>query len=98
MRDIKAMYGWRKPRGKLLRWRDGDTYPFALAAVSVKPFRLAWQTTPDFALTSMESPVRNESRTPGSVRARGDLLGLVPSRAPRAHSTTNMDTPFPNCH
>ena len=30
--------------------------------------RLAWQKAPSFVATSTESPVRNERRTPGSVR------------------------------
>ena len=78
MRDINARYGWRKPRGRMMRWRDGATYPTSLAAISVMPFRLAWLKTPHFASTSMESPVRIERRTPGSARgarrpARGQL-------------------------
>jgi hypothetical protein len=68
MRAIYARYGWRKPRGRMMRWHDGDTYPAALAAIRVQPFRLSWLKTPHFASTSMESPVRNERRTPGSVR------------------------------
>jgi len=68
MRTLYKLYGWRKPRGRMLRWKDGDTAPFPLATVPVAPYRLAWQRTPAFASTSMESPVRNERRTPGSVR------------------------------
>jgi group II intron reverse transcriptase/maturase len=68
MRTLNQLYGWRKPRGRMVRWRDGTTVPFPLATVRVRPFRLGWQKTPDFASTSMESPVRNERRTPGSVR------------------------------
>jgi RNA-directed DNA polymerase len=68
MRQLYRRYGWRKPRGRMLRWRDGATRPFIMASVRVRPYRFAWQTTPDFASTSAESPVRNERRTPGSVR------------------------------
>jgi RNA-directed DNA polymerase len=68
MRQIYQRYGWHKPRGRMMRWRDGDTYHVSLAAVRVKPFRLAWLKTPHFASTSMESPVRIERRMPGSVR------------------------------
>jgi RNA-directed DNA polymerase len=69
MRAIYAMYGWRKPRGRMIRWRDGDTRCFMQSSTPVRPFRLAWQRPPAFASTSMESPVRNERRTPGSARA-----------------------------
>lgn len=48
--------------------RDGETYPYIAAALRVQPYRLAWQKTPNFASTSTERPVRNERRTPGSVR------------------------------
>jgi len=68
MRELYRRYGWRKPRGRMVRWRDGATYPFIMASTRVRPYSLAWQSTPDFASTSAESPVRNERRTPGSVR------------------------------
>jgi RNA-directed DNA polymerase len=68
MRDLYRRYGWRKPRGRMMRWRDGETYPYIAASLRVRPYSLAWQRTPDFASTSAESPVRNERRTPGSVR------------------------------
>jgi RNA-directed DNA polymerase len=68
MREIYAQYGWRKPRGRMIRWRDGETRRFMQSATRVRGFRLAWQKPPVFASTSMESPVRNERRTPGSAR------------------------------
>jgi hypothetical protein len=63
MRDIYAQYGWRKPRGRMIRWRDGDTHRFTQSTTRVRAFRLAWQKPPAFASTSMESPVRIERRT-----------------------------------
>ena len=68
MRKIVRRYGWRKPRGRMVRWKDGETKTVDLAAVRVYPYRLAWQKTPLFASTSMESPVHNERCTPGLVR------------------------------
>ena len=68
MREIYKRYGWRKPRGRMIRWRDGDTPLVAQSPTRVRPFRLAWQKPPSFVATSTESPVRNERRTPGSVR------------------------------
>lgn len=68
MKVIYARYAWRKPSGRMKRWRDGQVHPALLAATRVRPYQLAWQKTPDFASTSMESPVRNERRTPGSAR------------------------------
>jgi group II intron reverse transcriptase/maturase len=68
MREIYKRYGWRKPRGRTIRWRDGDISLVAQSPTKVLPFRLAWQKLPSFVATSTESPVRNERRTPGSVR------------------------------
>jgi group II intron reverse transcriptase/maturase len=66
MRDLRAMYGCRKPQGRMLRWHDGQVFPFSLPTVTAKPFRLCWQKTPNFAVKSMESPVHSERCTPGS--------------------------------
>jgi len=68
MRQLYKRYGWRKPRGRSIRWQDGAVRPYPVVDLEVEPYRLAWQKTPLFASTSMESPVRNERRTPGSVR------------------------------
>lgn len=68
MRQLYKRYGWRKPRGRSIRWQDGPVRPYPVVALRVERYRLAWQRTPPFASTSMESPVRNERRTPGSVR------------------------------
>ncbi len=62
---ITARYGWRKPGGIMLRWKDGTTKLFEAVFVRVKPYRVAWDKTPDFARDTTESPVRTESRTPG---------------------------------
>jgi RNA-directed DNA polymerase len=67
-RKLVRQYGWRKPRGRMVRWKDGSTRTVALASVPVAPYRMAWQKTPAFASTSMESPVHNEKCTPGLVR------------------------------
>ena len=69
MRSLAARYGWKKPGGRTLRWRDGNVTPFEAARVPVRQFKIGWVKAPHFASTSMESPVRNERRTPGSVRA-----------------------------
>lgn len=66
MKVLGARYGWKKPRGGALRWQEGGVTPFSMSEVTVKPFRMAWQKTPDFAVNSMESPVPIESGTPGS--------------------------------
>jgi hypothetical protein len=68
MREIYKRYGWRKPRGRMIRWCDGSTRWVMQSPTRVRPFRLAWQKPPSFVATSTESPVRNERRTPGSVR------------------------------
>lgn len=60
----------------MVRWRDGKTDVFALAAVRVYPYRLLWQATPDFASTSRESPVHSERCTPGSARGAQKRHGV----------------------
>jgi len=67
MARLAAIYGWHQSNGRMLRWKDGAMKPFAAASVRVKPYRLAWDKTTDFAVDTTESPVRNESRTPGSA-------------------------------
>ena len=52
----------------MIRWRDGDMRLVMQSRTRVCRFRLAWQKPPSFVVTSTESPVRNERRTPGSVR------------------------------
>ena len=78
MRDIRKRYGWRKPRGRMLRWRDGTTKAVHISQTRVRPYSLGWQKTPPFASTSMESPVRIERRTPGSARGVRKPQGETP--------------------
>jgi hypothetical protein len=47
MRELYRRYGWRKPRGRSIRWRDGETYPYIAASLRVRRSSLAWQRTPD---------------------------------------------------
>jgi group II intron reverse transcriptase/maturase len=62
-RRLKAQYCLKKTGGL---FHEGRTVLFVMAHVTVCQFKLGWLTPPDFAAPSMESPVRNESRTPGS--------------------------------
>lgn len=48
MRRLYARYGWRKPGGRMWRWRDGDTVPFEMVSQRVERYRHAWMKTPDF--------------------------------------------------
>ena len=66
MKFLRARYGRRKPGQRNTQWGMGKAVPFSLSRVTVERYRLAWLKTPDFAVKSMESPVRTESRTPGS--------------------------------
>jgi RNA-directed DNA polymerase len=68
MRRLYARYGWRKPGGRTWRWRDGTTISFEMISHRVERYRHGWMRTPNFASTSMESPVHNERCTPGSER------------------------------
>jgi hypothetical protein len=67
MRKIARHYGWKRPGGRSLFWRDRDVELFRLSSVRVGRFYMASLRPPDFTTTSMESPVRNERRTPGSA-------------------------------
>lgn len=64
MRKLHARYGWRKPGGRMWRWRDGETVLYEMVRCRTGRY---WDgsKTPSFALTPIESPVRNESRPPG---------------------------------
>ncbi len=68
IRRIIAQYGWREPGKRCLRWGFNGVSPYRAHRVRVERFNIAWLKLPLFALSSMESPVRNERRTPGSVR------------------------------
>jgi len=68
MHDIAARYGWRRPGGGTLRWRDGDVKAFQTSSVKPTHYNLAWECGPSFARSSMESPVHSERCTPGSAR------------------------------
>jgi group II intron reverse transcriptase/maturase len=67
MTELYAKYGTRELWKRSVHWGDGRTDCFRLSTLKVQRFRLGWQRTPDFAATSMESPVHNERCTPGSV-------------------------------
>ena len=49
MRKIYARYAWRKPGGRMWRWRDGETKLVELATQRVERFHHAWMKIPDFA-------------------------------------------------
>jgi hypothetical protein len=66
-RQLIARYGRRKPGKRMVIWHDAGTYAFETGRQKVERFKHGWMRKPDFALSSMESPVRNESRTPGSA-------------------------------
>ena len=70
MRQLASRHGWKKPGGRALKWRDGNVVPFEAARIPVARLYLGSMRPPAYASTSMESPVRNESRTPGSGTGR----------------------------
>ncbi len=63
---LARRYGWKKPGGRALRWRDDGVVPFTMASVRVHWFKLGWVAPPLFAQPFVESPVHNERCTPGS--------------------------------
>jgi group II intron reverse transcriptase/maturase len=58
-------YGSRKPGRRSIKWQGNTVKPFELSSLRVSRYRSYWDTRPSFVSTPMESPVRNERRTPG---------------------------------
>jgi len=56
----------RRTRGSSVQWHDGSRVRYQMQKTTVCQFKLGWTRPPIFANPSMESPVRNERRTPGS--------------------------------
>jgi len=61
-------YGCRIPGRRSIKWQDNAVKPFELASLSVSRYRSYLDTRASFVSTPMESPVRNERRTPGSEK------------------------------
>jgi RNA-directed DNA polymerase len=72
---LHARYGARKPGGKAIYWQDSSTQLYRLAQVRVERFRFSWLNPPSFADASIESPVRNERRTPGLAERALETAG-----------------------
>jgi group II intron reverse transcriptase/maturase len=49
-----SKYGWRKPNGRSVRWRAGDTRVFEMQPTRVGRFLLGWQKPPRFAIADGE--------------------------------------------
>jgi group II intron reverse transcriptase/maturase len=49
MRDLAKQYGWHKPRGRALRWRDGGLIPALQSSVRVRPYRPGIDPGPVYA-------------------------------------------------
>jgi RNA-directed DNA polymerase len=75
MNELYARYGTRELWKRSVYWGDGETDCFRLSTLQVQHFRHQWQRTPDFAETSMESPVHNERCTPGLEEWTSETAG-----------------------
>jgi len=80
MRRLAARYGWRRPGHRALRWRDEYVAPYQLVYMPVRRYHLGYQSPPDFALSSMESPVHSERCTPGLERGAQKPSGASRTR------------------
>jgi RNA-directed DNA polymerase len=49
MRELAKRYGWHKPRGRALRWRDGGVIPALQTAVRVRPHYAGLDPGPAYA-------------------------------------------------
>jgi RNA-directed DNA polymerase len=68
VRTLFTKYGRRTRGRRTIRWGEGSVVTFVASRVRVQQYKLGWQKTPDFANTSLESPVHNERCTPGLER------------------------------
>jgi group II intron reverse transcriptase/maturase len=75
VRYLIARYGFRRPGRRSVDWQDHHCQAFQLSSLKVERFNLAWMRPPSFMATSMESPVRNERRTPGSEEGALETTG-----------------------
>ncbi|NJL27823.1 MAG: group II intron reverse transcriptase/maturase [Thermoanaerobaculia bacterium] len=75
MGALISRYGERKPGRKSVFWKDGSTKHFLLSRLHVGRFDLRRLRPAPFAETCMESPVRNERRTPGSDEGSLETVG-----------------------
>jgi len=48
-RQLYKQYGYREPRRRSMRFRDGNAVVYRIVRLKVRPFRFAWQKTPSFA-------------------------------------------------
>ena len=58
LKELARRFAWRKPSGRMLRWRDSNQYCFRASTIRVAPYRMAWMPPSHLSSTSMESPVR----------------------------------------
>jgi len=68
VRTLFTKYGRRTRGRRMIRWGEGSVATFVASRVRVQQYKLGWQKTPDFANTSLESPVHNKRCTPGLER------------------------------
>ncbi len=74
-RELFRKHGSRLPHRRSITWSDGNVTAFRASTITIGRFRSAWDVPPSFALTSVESPVRIERRTPGSVEGTPETAG-----------------------
>ncbi len=58
--QFARLYGKRYPGRRTIHWREGSAVCFRMSSVKVCRYRFGWARPPDFASTSMESPVHSE--------------------------------------
>ena len=75
IRKLYARYGWRKPSGRMWRWRDGNTRLFELASQRVERFRHTWMKTPDFAMHDGEPGAQRKVHAGFGNGGRGNRRG-----------------------
>ncbi len=74
-RRIVARYGAKQPGRRSIRWHASGHQVFRLSTLKVERYRFSWLHPPGFTETSMESPVRNERRMPGSEEGALETAG-----------------------
>lgn len=73
-------YGLRMPGRRTILWKEDQITIFRMVNLRTPRFRMHWQQPPAFATTPMESPVQNETCTPGSLPYRREKRQIPDAR------------------
>ncbi|HTN84387.1 MAG TPA: group II intron reverse transcriptase/maturase [Sorangium sp.] len=56
LKRLARRYGWRKPSGRCVRWKDGEVTLFETSQLTVEQYKLGWMHAPYFATNVDREP------------------------------------------